>query len=114
MPGRGPISILALIAIATPALAAALALADEMPSRKPGLWEMTMNAGGPDRSMRQCIDAATDRMMQSNVGPNSPRQCSNRDVKRSGDTVTINSTCTFGGKTRTSQHTVITGNFDSS
>jgi len=106
---RGPISILVLLAFAMPAAA------DEMPARKPGLWEVTMTsgAGGPgERTMRQCIDAATDKMMQSSEGPNAPQQCAKRDVKRSGDTVTIDSTCSFGGRTRTS-HAVISGKFDS-
>ena len=102
------ISILGVIG-AVPALAA------ELPSRKPGLWEMKMEFAGrntPGQTMQQCIDASTDHMMQSNAGPSGQSTCSKRDVQRSGDTITIDSVCTVGGKTTTS-HAVITGSFDS-
>jgi hypothetical protein len=38
--------------------------------------------------------------------------CSRRDVQRSGNLITIDSTCTMGSKPSTS-HAVITGSFDS-
>ena len=61
----GEISILAMVCLSVPAAAA------EMPSRKAGLWEIktNINPNVPQVSMRQCIDAATDHMMQSNAGP---------------------------------------------
>jgi hypothetical protein len=102
------ISILGVIGV-MPALAA------ELPSRKPGLWEMKMEFESrttPAQTMRQCIDASTDQMMQSNLGPSSQNACSKRDVQRSADAITIDSVCTVGGKTTTS-HAVITGSFDS-
>jgi uncharacterized protein DUF3617 len=104
----GTISILGLLA-AIPASAA------ELPSRKPGLWELKMsfeNRNTPGQTMQQCIDAATDQIMQSNIGPNGQAACSKRDVQRSGNTITIDSTCTVAGKTTTS-HAVVTGSFDS-
>jgi uncharacterized protein DUF3617 len=52
-------------------------------------------------------------MMQSHAGgSNAQRECSKRDVQRSGDSVTVDSTCAMGGKTLTS-HAVIVGSFDS-
>jgi Protein of unknown function (DUF3617) len=104
----GTITILGLL-VAIPASAA------EMPSRKPGLWELKMsfeNRNTPGQTMQQCIDAATDQMMQSNAGPSGQGECSKRDVQRSGNTITIDSTCTVAGKTTTS-HAVVTGSFDS-
>jgi hypothetical protein len=104
----GGISVLVLIG-AMPALAA------EMPTRKSGLWEVKMNVEGrntPGQTIQQCIDAATDQMMQSSAGPFAQQACSKRDVTRSATGVTIDSTCTVGGKTATS-HSVVTGNFDS-
>ena len=89
--------------------------AAELPSRKPGLWEMKMEFEGrstPGQTMRQCIDASTDQMMQSNLGSSGPNACSKRDVQRSADTITIDSVCTVAGKTATS-HAEITGSFDS-
>jgi hypothetical protein len=102
------ISILGMIVV-MPAFAA------ELPSRKPGLWEMKMefeSRSTPAQTMRQCIDASTDQMMQSNLGSSGQNACSKRDVQRSADTITIDSVCTVGGKTTTS-HAVITGSFDS-
>jgi hypothetical protein len=91
------------------------ALAAELPSRKPGLWEMKMefaSRNAPGQTMQQCIDASTDQMMQSSAGPSGQSTCSKRDVQRSAGTITIDSVCTVGGKTTTS-HAVITGSFDS-
>jgi Protein of unknown function (DUF3617) len=91
------------------------AVSAELPSRKPGLWEMKMEFDGrstPSQTMQQCIDASTDQMMQSNLGPSGQNTCSKRDVQRSAGTITIDSVCTVSGKTTTS-HAVITGSFDS-
>jgi Protein of unknown function (DUF3617) len=105
----GATSVLFLIFFATPALSV------EMPSRKPGLWEVQTSFGNgkiPAQVIQQCVDAATDQTMQSRVGVNSQRECSKRDLQKSAGSITIDSTCTTGGKTRTS-HVVITGSFDS-
>lgn len=86
--------------------------AAELPTRKPGLWEITTVREGRNVPIKQCVDAATDQAMQANSGPVPQRSCSRRDVQRSGDTTTINSVCTIAGKTST-HHTVIKGSFDS-
>ncbi len=87
------------------------AAAAEMPSRKPGLWEIKGNNGN-GAAFRQCIDATTDQMLQARAGSMPNAQCSKRDVQKSGNTVTIDSTCTAAGKTMTA-HAVVTGSFDS-
>jgi Protein of unknown function (DUF3617) len=84
----------------------------ELPNRKAGLWEITTDAGNQAMKIQQCIDAATDHAMQARGGAAPQGDCSKRDVQKSGNTTTIDSVCTFGGKTRTS-HVVITGSFDS-
>jgi hypothetical protein len=102
------ISILAVVGV-MPALAA------EMPARKPGLWELKMtfeNRNVPGQTMQQCIDASTDQMMQSNVGSMTQAACTKRDVQRSANGITIDSTCTVAGKTTTT-HAVIIGSLDS-
>jgi hypothetical protein len=89
------------------------AFSAELPSRKPGLWEIktsSENRNVPAQTIQQCIDAATDRMMQS--GAYMQNACPKRDVQQSGNTFTIDSTCTIQGKT-TISHSVITGRFDS-
>ena len=107
--GRWGAVILVLIGTA-PTLAA------ELPSRKPGLWEIKIgienrNAAGP--TMRQCIDAATDQAMQSSADQIAQQTCAKRDVQRTANVIIIDSTCTVAGKTATS-HAVVTGSFDSS
>jgi len=102
-------AFLVLMFFAMPVLSA------ELPVRKPGLWEIETtlpNPRIPKQVIRQCVDAATDQMMQSRAGINSQRECSKRDLQKSAGSITIDSTCTTGGKTRTS-HVVITGSFDS-
>jgi Protein of unknown function (DUF3617) len=89
------------------------AVAAELPTRKAGLWEMTTVSNGRTIPIQQCIDAATDQIMQANAGLSAQRSCSKRDVQKSGDTTTIDSVCTIAGKALTN-HTVITGSFESS
>lgn len=88
--------------------------ADELPSRKPGLWQVEMNIGSRiAQTMQQCIDAATDQMLQQGAGAAPRADCSKRDVQKSGNTITIDTACTVNGKPSTT-HSVITGSFDSS
>ncbi len=104
----GAASILVLIC-------ATLVQAAELPSRKPGLWQVRTSIGGsnfPAPVIKQCIDATTDQMMQSSAGPFAPAACPERDVQRSEDSITIDSTCLLDGKPATA-HSVITGSFDS-
>jgi hypothetical protein len=107
--GRFGLTAILILAGVLPAVAA------ELPSRKAGLWEIKMsfeNRNGASQAIQQCIDAATDQMMQSGAGPLAQAACSRRDVQKSGNTVTIDAACTVGGKAATS-HAVITGSFDS-
>jgi len=91
------------------------ALALDMPARKPGLWELKMSFGNrniPGQVMRQCTDATTDKLMNSNFGGAAQQACSKQNVTRSGGTITVDSLCSFAGAT-TRSHAVITGSFDS-
>jgi hypothetical protein len=102
------VTVFLVLILAAPAKTA------QLPSRKPGLWEVKMSIAGrnaPPQVIEQCIDAATDQMMQSSAGPYSAAVCPDRDVQRSGDSITINSKCTLGGKPA-SARAVITGSFD--
>ena len=105
-----PAFILAAAFIATPALA------QDMPSRKAGLWEMTMTMdgrGGPPQTMQQCIDAATDKSMQDmSQGMRGAQTCSKREMKKVGNTIEFDSVCNTGGGTTTS-HGVVAGDFNS-
>jgi hypothetical protein len=102
------ISLVALLS-ATPAPAA------ELPSRKPGLWQVKTsieNSNAPVKVIQQCIDATTDQMLQSSAGPLSAAACPERDVKRSDASMTIDSACTLDGKGATA-HADVSGSFDS-
>lgn len=91
------------------------ASAAQMPSRRAGLWELSMSFAGhhsPMGDIKQCIDAATDNEMMNNAGRSGPQKCSQRHISRSGDTITVDSVCHTGGATVTS-HSVITGDFNS-
>ena len=91
------------------------AAAAELPSRKPGLWEIKMVSEGrniPASTVQQCVDADTDKLMMSNFGNTAAQACSRRDIQIAGTTITVDSVCAFGQTTITS-HAVIAGSFDS-
>ncbi|TMI99958.1 MAG: DUF3617 family protein [Alphaproteobacteria bacterium] len=91
------------------------AFAQDMPSRKAGLWEMTMTyegRGAPPQTMQQCIDAATDKAMQDmSAGPRG-QSCSKRETKKVGNTIVFDTVCSTGTGTMTS-HGVASGDFNS-
>jgi hypothetical protein len=99
--------------ILTPAFTPALAL--DLPARKAGLWEIKMAFEGrnlPAQSMEHCIDAETDKLMNSIGGNMRQDMCSKQDVQKSGDTIVVDSICKVGPATTTS-HAVVTGDFNS-
>jgi hypothetical protein len=97
-----------MLLVATPSLAF-----DDPPSRKPGLWEVKTAIEGQGRAVtvQQCIDAATDQMLQSSTGPFAAPACAKREVKKSDVGVIIDSYCSLNGKAA-SAHADITGSFD--
>ncbi len=101
--------------VALCAIAAAPALALDLPARKVGLWDIKMTFEGrstPPQAMQQCIDAETDKLMNSVGGSMRQDMCSKQDVQRVGNTIVIDSVCQVGPMTMTS-HGVITGDFNS-
>jgi hypothetical protein len=97
-------------------VAAGAALADpvEMPTRKPGLWEIKVNAGGqmPAMTMQQCTDATTDKDMATTFSPMAKEMCARQDIQKTATGLAIESTCNVGGMTSVS-HTEISGDFNS-
>ena len=103
-----PAILLAALLVATPALA------QDIPARKAGLWEMTMTFEGrntPPQTMQHCIDASTDKAMQDMSG-GMRGNCSKREVKKVGSTIVFDSVCDMGMGTTTS-HGVVSGDFNS-
>jgi hypothetical protein len=104
-----------LAVIAAAVLTAAPAFALDMPARKAGLWELKMTIEGrnlPANAMKHCVDAATDKLMNSQFGGPANEACSKQDVKNIAGTMIVDSVCKFGDATTTS-HAVVSGNFDS-
>ena len=103
------------ILIAACALAAAPALARDMPVRKAGLWELTMTFEQPKLAshvLKQCTDADTDKYLNSGFGGSAQQTCVKQEIRQAGGVIVVNSVCSFAGMT-TQSHAVITGSFDS-
>lgn len=107
----------ALIAwIATASVAPTLAArAEELPTRKPGLWEIRMldtatKVAG--MTMQQCTDAATDKDLTSNLSPMAKQTCSRNDVRKTAAGYMTDAVCTVNGMSMTS-HSDVTGDFNS-
>ena len=100
-------------AMSTVLLAGPTSAADA-PARKAGLWEVKTTIEGQGRAVtvKQCIDAATDQMLQSSAGPFSAALCRGREVTKSDNGMTIDTHCSVDGKAG-SAHAVVTGNFES-
>jgi hypothetical protein len=96
-------------------LLAPAARADEMPGRKPGLWEMKMVRTGsplPEMTMQHCTDEATDKEMSTAFAPMSKDVCSKRDIQKTATGYVSDSVCSVGGMSMTT-HSDITGDFNS-
>ena len=89
--------------------------ADELPIRKPGLWEMKMqrtNSPMPEMTMQQCTDETTDKEMSTAATPLAKEICSKRDIKKTATGYVSDSVCGVAGVSITS-HSEITGDFNS-
>lgn len=108
---RGPGSAMAVAAIALLACGGS-ARADEMPSRKPGLWQISMSRGDKQPAMvsKQCVDEKTDKRMQE-MGSEFEKDCTVREAKRSSDRFTVHSVCKMDGKRTATTDAVFTGDF---
>ena len=96
-------------------ICAAPAAALDLPERKAGLWELKMTFEGgnmPAQTAEHCIDAETDKLMSATGGSMVQDMCSKPDVKKTGDTFVVNSTCKIGPYASSSQ-AVINGDFNS-
>lgn len=107
---RRVVPVLALCAAASSS-----AVAQDIPTRRAGLWEVTINHDGnnmPPQVMQQCTDAETDKLLNAFGGDLSADMCSRQEVKKVGATLVINATCQIGPMKSTSQ-SVVTGDFNS-
>jgi hypothetical protein len=96
------------------ALPAFSAVAEELPIRKPGLWEMKMvRTGGPlpEMTMQHCTDQTTDKDMSNSVSPMAKQMCSKQDIRKTATGFVSDSVCGVSGISVTS-HAEIVGDFN--
>lgn len=87
----------------------------DFPARKPGLWEIQMEMGTRPGGIvtKLCLDNSVDKkMMERGLTTVRPGvQCSQRDIKTTGSSITVNSVCNDGNRTTTTHaETVFQGN----
>jgi hypothetical protein len=91
------------------------ARAAEIPIRKVGLWEMKVARTGspmPEMTMQHCTDEATDRDMNTGIGPTARDVCSRNDLQKTATGYIADSACNVAGASITS-HSEISGDFNS-
>jgi Protein of unknown function (DUF3617) len=96
-------------------LAAAPAAALDLPTRKAGLWQITMSFEGrslPPQTIEHCVDADTDKLMNSVSGSMRQDACSRQDMQKVGGTIVVDSVCKIANSTVTT-HAVVSGDFNS-
>lgn len=102
---RRPIAVLALAgAMAAPAAA----LAEELPTRAPGLWESVSRTEEGVTTARQCIDETTDRKARDITA--GAASCSKNAVTRTADGYATETLCKVGPLTAEGRG-LITGDF---
>jgi hypothetical protein len=97
------------------ALLVTAAVAEELPTRKAGLWEMKIVKTGsqlPDMTMQHCTDPTTDKDMANSVSPLAKQICSKQDVVKTATGYVSDSVCSVAGVSMTT-HAEIVGSFDS-
>lgn len=103
---RAPAILVLLGAIAAAPVAVQ---AQELPTRKAGLWESTTGmSGAPAMTVKQCIDAKTDQLAQAAVQPG--MTCSKREVKKTATGYELNNVCEMGAM-KVEAKGLITGDF---
>ena len=94
---------------------AGVASADDLPVRKPGLWEMKLVTSGspvPEMTMQHCTDETVDKEMSNNVSPMAKQICAKQEIKKTATGYVSDSECSVAGVNTTS-HAEITGDFNS-
>lgn len=93
-------------------LAPTLAGAVDYPTRKAGLWELTMTmTSGRTMTMSHCTDPSIDKDMIANANPSTQQACTRSDLQKTATGYASDSTCKFGATTTVS-HSEIAGDFN--
>jgi len=93
-------------------LTSAVAVAQDAPRRKSGLWEISMTSAQMPKPMvsRQCVDEKTDDLGKRPM--RGGEKCSKQSVRREGGNVVVESVCQMEGSTATTRG-VFSGDFAS-
>lgn len=108
---RGYALFVPFAAFATPVLAAGF----DLPPRAPGQWEMSIKNEGATAGpqiIRMCLDAETDKELNSKFGGMASSLCSKQEQRKEGEALILDSECRIGDM-RSESHTVVTGDFNS-
>ncbi|MEP6483879.1 MAG: DUF3617 family protein [Rudaea sp.] len=73
---------------------------DEIPTQKPGLWQVTMTSAkipGGSRTFKMCQDAASVAAAKMSADSIAKNDCSKNDVVKHGDTWVSDSECKMSG-----------------
>lgn len=93
------------------------AQADELPSRKPGLWEVKVNLSSPgaaeipEVSGRYCVTEASEKKIKEQEKQDT--RCSKRDLKKVATGYTLDAVCKGEGGVTTTFHGEFSGDFNS-
>ena len=104
---------LSILAIAI--VCASVAAAQDLPTRKAGLWDVTVTYDDqtmPPLVTQHCTDATTDKLMNAFGGDTGVAKCSKREIQKAGATIIINAVCQVE-LIRWELQTVISGDFNS-
>jgi len=98
------------VAVAASMIGAVPAVAQELPARKPGLWE-TKSAGADGETVaKQCVGPGTDRAM---LGGMTGGACTKMEVKKTAAGYAVATECTIG-QIKAVGNSVVTGDFQAS
>jgi hypothetical protein len=93
-------------------IAPTLASAVDYPTRKAGLWELTMTmTSGRTMTMSQCTDPSIDKDMIASANPDMQQTCTRGELQKSATGYASDATCKFGAMTSVS-HTEVSGDFN--
>lgn len=99
--------LLPALLLASPPL---LAQVPEYPLRKPGFWELTVRVEGVAQKAQQCVDAASDRLLQHHFVESG--DCKTSGPRKQGDAVLVDLACSVMDR-KVATRMVIRGDFQS-
>jgi hypothetical protein len=108
----GSMCLMSCLLASLPALPAR---ADDLPMRKPGLWEMKIARIGsvlPAMTTQHCTDESHEKDMSTSFLPLSKETCAKRDIQKTATGYVADYGCAVGG-VKIVSHADITGDFNS-